>query len=173
MPLLGLEAFRQDEKFRTEKRLSITALHKKGTRMITRLSHATIYCFDQDEALQFYRDKLGFEVRTDFSMDNGFRWLTVGPKTQPDLEIVLMKVSEGFMFDAEKVAMMKQLIEGGAMGAGVMEVDDCKETYQELRAKGVEFLSEPEERFYGIEALFKDNSGNWFSMTQRAKKPAG
>jgi catechol 2,3-dioxygenase-like lactoylglutathione lyase family enzyme len=137
--------------------------------MITRLSHATIYVLDQDEALKFYRDKLGFEVRNDMTMDNGFRWLTVGPKTQPELELILMEVREGFMFDAEKVAMMKNLIQSGAMGAGVLEVDDCRKTYAELKAKGVEFMSEPEERFYGVEALLKDNSGNWFSMTQRKK----
>jgi catechol 2,3-dioxygenase-like lactoylglutathione lyase family enzyme len=137
--------------------------------MITRLSHATIYVLDQEEALKFYRDKLGFEVRMDATMDNGFRWLTVGPKTQPDLQIVLMKVQEGFMFDAEKVTMLKKLIQGGVMGAGVLEVDDCHKTYQELKAKGVQFMSEPQERFYGIEALMKDNSGNWFSMTQRKK----
>ncbi len=137
--------------------------------MITRLSHATVYVLNQDEALKFYRDKLGFEVRTDMSMDNGFRWLTVGPKTQPELELILMEVKEGFMFDAEKVAMMKKLIQSGAMGTGVLEVDDCRKTYEELKAKGVEFLSAPEDRFYGIEALLKDNSGNWFSMTQRKK----
>ena len=137
--------------------------------MITRLSHATIYVLDQNEALEFYRDKLGFEVRRDATMDNGFRWLTVGPKTQPDLQIILMQVAEGFMFDAEKVAMMKKLIQAGALGTGVLQVDDCHKTYEELKAKGVEFMSAPEERFYGIEALLKDNSGNWFSMTQPKK----
>jgi len=109
--------------------------------VITRLSHATIYVLDQDEALKFYRDKLGFEVRDDMTMDNGFRWLTVGPKTQPDLD----------------------------MGAGVLSVDDCRKTYEELKAKGVEFLSPPTDSFYGVEALFKDNSGNWFSMTEHKK----
>ena len=137
--------------------------------MITRLSHATIYVLDQNEALAFYRDKLGFEVRMDMTMDNGFRWLTVGPKTQPDLELILMEVGEGFMFDAEKANMLRTLIKSGALGTGVLAVDDCRKTYEELKAKGVEFLSPPEERFYGIEALLKDNSGNWFSMTQRAK----
>jgi catechol 2,3-dioxygenase-like lactoylglutathione lyase family enzyme len=135
--------------------------------VITRLSHATIYVLDQEEALKFYRDKLGFEVRTDATMDNGFRWLTVGPKTQPDLEIILMAVKESPMFPADKVAALKSLIQSGAMGAGVLDVDDCRKTYQELKAKGVEFLSEPADQFYGIEALMKDNSGNWFSMTQR------
>lgn len=133
--------------------------------MITRLSHATIYVLDQDEALTFYRDKLGFEVRTDMTMDNGFRWLTVGPKTQKDLEIVLMAAKESPMFPADKVAALRKLIASG-LGAGVLEVDDCKKTYEELKAKGVEFMGPPEERFYGIEAVLKDNSGNWFSMTQ-------
>ena len=137
--------------------------------MITRLSHATIYVLDQDEALKFYRDKLGFEVRSDMTMDNGFRWLTVGPKTQPGLDIILMAVMESPMFPGDKVAQLRRLIESGSMGAGVLEVDDCRKTYEELTAKGVEFLAPPEERFYGIEALLKDNSGNWFSMTQHKK----
>ncbi len=134
--------------------------------MITRLSHATIYVLDQDEALKFYRDKLGFEVRTDMTMDNGFRWLTVGPKTQPDLEIILMPVRESPMFSADKVATLRKLVESGSLGAGVLEVDDCHKTYEELKGKGVQFMAPPADRFYGIEALMKDNSGNWFSMTQ-------
>jgi predicted enzyme related to lactoylglutathione lyase len=134
--------------------------------VITRMSHATVYVLDQDEALKFYRDKLGFEVRTDMTMDNGFRWLTVGAKTQPELDIILFAVKESPMFPAEKVKLMRQLLESGSMGPGVMAVDDCQKTYEELKAKGVEFMAPPAERFYGIEALFKDNSGNWFSMTQ-------
>ena len=134
--------------------------------MITRLSHTTIYVLDQDEALKFYRDKLGFEVRNDKTMDNGFRWITVGPKTQPDLEIILMAITESPMFPADKVELLRKLVESGSMGAGVLEVDDCRKTYEELKAKGVQFLAPPAERFYGIEALFKDNSGNWFSMCQ-------
>ena len=134
--------------------------------MITRMSHTTIYVLDQSEALKFYRDKLGFEVRNDKTMDNGFRWLTVGPKTQPDLQIILMPIHESPMFPAEKVAQLRKLVESGALGAGVLEVDDCRKTYEELKAKGVEFMGPPQERFYGIEALMKDNSGNWFSMTQ-------
>src|SRR5262245_61292476 len=137
--------------------------------MSTRLSHATIYVLDQDEALKFYRDKLGFEVRTDATMDNGFRWLTIGAKTQPDLEIILMAVKESPMFGADKVAALRKLLEAGAIGVGALEVDDCRKTYEELKAKGVEFMSPPTERFYGIEALLKDNSGNWFSMTQHKK----
>jgi catechol 2,3-dioxygenase-like lactoylglutathione lyase family enzyme len=135
--------------------------------MITRLSHATIYVLDQDEALKFYRDKLGFEVRADATMDNGFRWLTVGPKTQPDLQIILMALKESPMFSGEKVGQLRKLVESGSVGIGVLEVDDCQKTYDELKAKGVQFMSEPTDRFYGIECLMRDNSGNWFSVTQR------
>ncbi len=133
--------------------------------MITRLSHATIYVKDQEAAKEFYTRKLGFEVRTDVTMDN-FRWLTVGPRNQPDLEIVLMNPAGGSMFDEETAKRIFELMDRGAMGAGVFETENCRKTYDELKAKGVEFLSAPEERPYGVEATFKDNSGNWFSLTQ-------
>jgi predicted enzyme related to lactoylglutathione lyase len=133
--------------------------------MIKKLSHATIYVVNQDEAKKFYTEKLGFEVRTDVTME-GFRWLTVGPKTQPDLEIVLMEPKTGFKFDEAMVKNIRELIQKGAMGAGVFDTEDCKATYEELKGRGVEFLSPPQERPYGIEAIFKDNSGNWFSLTQ-------
>jgi predicted enzyme related to lactoylglutathione lyase len=80
-----------------------------------------------------------------------------------------MAVKESPMFPADKVSALRNLIQSGSIGAGVLEVDDCQKTYDELRAKGVEFMSPPAERFYGMEALFKDNSGNWFSMTQHKK----
>lgn len=134
--------------------------------MITGLSHATIFVDDQDDALEFYTKKLGFEVRTDAKME-GFRWLTVGSKDQPELEIVLMAVQPGPMHDEATVAQMKELLAKGAMGAGVFKTSDCRATYDDLKSKGVEFLSEPAERPYGVEAVFKDNSGNWFSLTQR------
>lgn len=141
--------------------------------MIKSLSHATIYVDNQAEALAFYTEKLGFEVRMDFTMDGPdgtggakFRWLTVGPKGQKDLEIVLMEPTPGMMFDQETASMMRQLIHKGAMGAGVFHTDDCKATYEQLKAKGVEFMTPPEEKPYGIEATFRDNSGNWFSLTQ-------
>jgi len=96
----------------------------------------------------------------------GFRWLTVGPKSQPDLEIVLMEPKAGFMFDEATVKTIRELIAKGAMGAGVFNTDDCHATYEELKKRGVEFLLPPQERPYGIEAILKDNSGNWFSLTQ-------
>ena len=137
--------------------------------MITRLSHYTIYVLDQDEAYEFYVKKLGFEVVTDAKMDSGFRWLTVRPRDQKDSEIVLMPVKAGFMFDEETAEQLRSLIKKGKLGAGVFETNDCRATYAELKAKGVEFMSEPKEQFYGVEALFKDNSGNWFSLGEHPK----
>jgi hypothetical protein len=93
------------------------------------------------------------------------RWLTVGPKTQPDLEIILMPVSQ-YAKNAEDLAVLTELVRKGTFGAGVFETLDCRKTYEELKAKGVEFKGEPVEQFYGIEAVMKDDSGNWFSLTQ-------
>lgn len=135
--------------------------------MITRLSHTTLYVLDQDEAYDFYVNKLGFEVRTDAPMGPGMRWLTVSPKDQLELEIVLMPVVEGMMFNADSAERMRQLVREGKMGAGVFECKDIYATYEELKAKGVEFSKAPKEEFYGIEAIFKDNSGNWFSLGQK------
>jgi catechol 2,3-dioxygenase-like lactoylglutathione lyase family enzyme len=134
--------------------------------MIQRLSHTTIYVFDQDVAHDFYVNKLGFEVRTDATMDNGFRWLTVGPKAQPELEIALMALEPNPRMDEETVATLRGLVEKGALGAGVFETADCKKTYEELSAKGVEFVQPPTERFYGVESIIKDPFGNWFSVTE-------
>jgi uncharacterized glyoxalase superfamily protein PhnB len=135
--------------------------------VIQRQSHSTIYVIDQDEALAFYRDILGFEVNTDMTMDDsGFRWLTLSPKGQPDLELILAQVSSSPMFDADAVEEMKALVERGAFGIGVFETDDIHGDYERLNKQGVECVSPPKEQFYGTEAIVKDNSGNWFSLTQ-------
>jgi len=135
--------------------------------MIQKLSHATIWVLDQNAAYDFYVNKLGFKVHTDAKMDGGFGWLTVTAPGQPDLEIVLMSTDPGPMMDQETSDAMRTLIRKGKMGAGVFSTGDCQKTYEELTAKGVEFSQPPTERFYGIEALMKDNSGNWFSLTQQ------
>jgi catechol 2,3-dioxygenase-like lactoylglutathione lyase family enzyme len=134
--------------------------------MIQKMSHVTLFVRNQDEAKDFYVDKLGFQVRTDHTMDGGFRWLTVGPPQQPDLEIVLMEPKPGPMLDDEAAQAVQVLLRKGVLGAGVFQVDDCRKTYEDLKAKGVQFAGAPEERFYGIEAIVKDGLGNWFSMTQ-------
>jgi catechol 2,3-dioxygenase-like lactoylglutathione lyase family enzyme len=133
--------------------------------MIQRLTHATIYVLDQDAAKDFYVNKLGFEARMDASMDNGFRWLTVSPKGQPDLQIILMKV-DGPNIQPDVAAALRDLLTRGKLGGGVLQTADCRQTYEELKAKGVEFASPPKDQFYGVEAIMKDNSGNWFSMTE-------
>jgi catechol 2,3-dioxygenase-like lactoylglutathione lyase family enzyme len=141
--------------------------------MIQRMSHSAIFVLDQDVAKDFYVNKLGFELKMGESMPNGFRWLTVNPKGQPDLEIILMKVApspfEGTnprKIQQEDVGTIAELMKKGAFGAGVFQTADCRKTYEELRAKGVEFLSPPKDQFYGVEAVFRDPFGNWFSMTQ-------
>lgn len=138
--------------------------------MITRLSHVAIYVIDQERALRFYRDVLGFEVRMDATLD-GFRWLTVGPRGQPDVSI-LIAVPAPPMFSPEDGEAVKALVAKGAFHGGVIETDDCRATYAELRAKGVTFLQEPVERPYGVEAVFRDDSGNWFSLTERRLSPS-
>ena len=136
--------------------------------MITGLSHTTVWVLDQDEALSFYTEKLGMEVRTDVTMDGGFRWLTVGAPSQPDHQLVLLEPRPP-MVDEETAATIKELVAKGALGAGVLRTDDCRGTYDELSGRGVNFLSEPAERFYGVEATLRDNQGNWFSMTQPSR----
>lgn len=134
--------------------------------MITKHSHSTVYVTDQDRAKAFYTEKLGLEVRDDVKMGN-FRWLTVGPKTQPDACIVLFLVAAGQMITEEQASQLRGLLEAGVLGGGVLETDDCRRDYEELKAKGVPFVREPQEMPYGIEALMRDDSGNFFSLTQR------
>ena len=133
--------------------------------MITKVSHVNIFVLDQDRAKKFYTEKLGFEVRTD-QMIEGFRWLTVGPKGQPDLNVLLARPSPPMFSEADAEAL-RGLVAKGSMAGGVTETDDCRRTTAELKAKGVTILQEPAERPYGVEALFRDDSGNWFSLTQR------
>ena len=134
--------------------------------MIKKMSHASIFVLNQEEALSFYRDQLGFEVHTDAMVGPDFRFLTLNAKDQPDFEIILMEPKAGMLMDEATATQLRAIIEKGVLGAGAFHTDDCRATYEELKSKGVEFVSEPAERPYGIEAVFKDNSGNWFSLTQ-------
>ena len=139
--------------------------------MITRMSHTSVFVLDQNSAKAFYTEKLGFEVRFDISMGEefegagaGFRWLTVGPKDQPDLQIILSSCDMGR--SPEAAAQLRDLVAGGSMGVGVMATGNCQATYEELLAKGVVFLAEPAGRPYGIEATLRDDSGNMMSLVQ-------
>lgn len=138
--------------------------------MITRMNHVSVFVLDQDSAYDFYVNKLGFRVHTDAQMGPGMRWLTVTPPQQPDLEISLMSIQEGMMFTVESAEQMRNLVRSGTFGFGVFECNDIFATYEELKAKGVAFKKPPKKEFYGIEALFKDDSGNWFSLGQKEHK---
>jgi catechol 2,3-dioxygenase-like lactoylglutathione lyase family enzyme len=133
--------------------------------MITRLSHVSVWVLDQERAREFYTTKLGFQVRTDATVD-GFRWLTVGPPDQPDVEMVLIEPGPP-MLSPEDAETVCRLIAKGVIGPGVLATDDCTRDYDVLSGRGVTFLQEPAQRPYGIEAVLRDDSGNWFSLTQR------
>jgi predicted enzyme related to lactoylglutathione lyase len=133
-----------------------------------KLANTQLWVHDQDEALAFYTDKLGWEVRSDVTMPEmgDFRWLAVGPAEQPDISVVLMAIPGAPMFEAETVEQIKSLMAKGCAGAVFLTTDDCRASYEELKAKGVEFSEPPEERPYGIDSGFHDPSGNSFRLTQ-------
>ena len=133
------------------------------------MSHISIYVLNQDNAYDFYVNKLGFKVHTDAPMGKDMRWLTVTPPGQPELEIVLSPVVEGMGFTKESALVMKDLIIKGTFGFGVFECQDLNATYEELKTKGVEFKKPPTKEFYAYEALFVDDSGNWFSLGEKFK----
>jgi catechol 2,3-dioxygenase-like lactoylglutathione lyase family enzyme len=133
-----------------------------------KLSTAQLWVHDQDEALAFYTDKLGMEVRSDVTMPElgDFRWLTVGPEGQPDIAIVLMAIPGAPVMDDETREQVRGLMAKGFAGAVFLTTDDCQASYEELKARGVEFTEEPEDRPYGVDAGFRDPSGNSFRLTQ-------
>jgi len=133
-----------------------------------RIATAQVWVHDQDEALAFYTDKLGMEVRSDVTLSEmgNFRWLTVGPKDQEDVSIVLMAIPGPPMVDAETAAQIAGLMAKGFAGTVFLTTDDCQKSYEELSARGVEFVETPEPRPYGIDAGFRDPSGNSFRLTQ-------
>ncbi|MGO4292381.1 VOC family protein [Chitinophaga sp. RAB17] len=137
--------------------------------MITKLTHVGIHVINQDSAYDFYVNKLGFKVITDVPMGKDTRWLTVSPPEQPGFEIVLTPIVESKQFPKETIEVVKDLVRNGTFGFGVFTCEDIYATYEELKAKGVEFIKAPKQEFYGLEALFKDDSGNWASLAQLEK----
>jgi catechol 2,3-dioxygenase-like lactoylglutathione lyase family enzyme len=136
--------------------------------MLAKLANAQVWVHDQDEALAFYTDKLGMEVRDDVTVPefNNFRWLTVGIPGQ-DVSITLMTIPGPPVFDAETQAQMKNLLAKGALGGGLFfTTEDMQATYEELKDHGVEFTQEPTEQPYGIDTGFRDVSGNHMRLTQ-------
>ncbi len=132
--------------------------------MITNVSLTTVWVNDLDESLAFYTDVLGFEARDDVRLGDDFRWLTVGHPSQPELHLHLTTPSS--LASEDLAGAIKRAQAEGAMSGVGLNVDDCQATYEELQAKGVEFIQEPQERPYGVEALMRDNSGNWLVLVE-------
>jgi len=133
-----------------------------------RISTAQLWVHDQDEALAFYTQKLGMEVRADVTLPEmgDFRWLTVGPAGQEDIAIVLMAIPGAPVLSDETAQQIRDLMGKGFAGTVFLTTEDCQASYEELKARGVEFTEEPEDRPYGIDSGFRDPSGNSFRLTQ-------
>ena len=133
-----------------------------------RIANAQVWVHDQDEALQFYTQKLGMEVRSDVTLPEmgDFRWLSVGPIGQPDVSIVLMAIPGPPVMDPESAVQVRALMSKGFAGTVFLTTDDCQASYEELKARGVEFSEPPEERPYGIDSGLRDPSGNSIRLTQ-------
>jgi catechol 2,3-dioxygenase-like lactoylglutathione lyase family enzyme len=133
--------------------------------MITNVSLVTIWVTDQVAAKAFYIDKLGFREAVDMSMGDGYRWLTVCHPDHPELELTLMV--PGPPLDEEGAEAVRRMLDKGTHGAVGLATDNCRKTYDELTAKGVDFIQEPADRPYGVEAIIRDNSGNWLVIVER------
>jgi catechol 2,3-dioxygenase-like lactoylglutathione lyase family enzyme len=133
-----------------------------------KIASAQVWVHDQDEALAFYTDKLGMEVQSDVTLPEmgDFRWLAVSPPDQPDVSIVLMAIPGAPVFEPETAEQVRELMAKGAATGIFLTTDDCRASYEELKARGVEFVDEPEERPYGIDCGFRDPSGNHMRLTQ-------
>ena len=133
-----------------------------------KIANAQLWVHDQEEALAFYTEKLGMEVRADVTLPEmgDFRWLTVGPAGQEDVSIVLMAIPGPPVFEEETRRQIEGLMAKGAAGTVFLTTDDCRADYEELSARGVEFTDPPEQRPYGIDSGFRDPSGNALRLTQ-------
>jgi catechol 2,3-dioxygenase-like lactoylglutathione lyase family enzyme len=136
--------------------------------MLKQLTHVGVWVHDQDEALAFYTEKLGMELREDVTMPEmgDFRWLAVGVPGQPDVSITLLTVPGPPVFDAETSEQLKALVAKGVAGGLFFSADDVRASYEELAGRGVEFSQEPTEQPYGIDAGFRDPSGNQMRIGQ-------
>ncbi len=133
-----------------------------------RIASAQLWVHDQEEALAFYTEKVGMEIKSDVTMPElgDFRWLTVGPPGQDDVAIVLMAIPGPPVFEAETVAQIEAVMAKGVAATVFLTSEDCRADFEELKGRGVEFVEEPEERPYGIDAGFRDPSGNHLRLTQ-------
>lgn len=132
--------------------------------MISNISLFTLYVTDQDASKKFYVDNLGFVEKSDVSMGEGFRWVTIGHPEQPELEVTLMV--PGPPLDADVAESIRRALANGTMGGFGLRTDNCRATHDELVAKGVDFVQPPSDRPYGLEAVMRDNSGNWLVLVE-------
>lgn len=137
--------------------------------MLKQLTHVQVWVLDQDEALKFYTEKLGMELREDVTVPEmgNFRWLSVGVPGQDDVSITLMAIPGPPVFEEETRQAIQELLTRGASGGLFFTTDDAHKSYEELKSRGVEFTQEPTEQPYGIDAGFRDSSGNHFRMMQQ------
>lgn len=135
--------------------------------MLEGVSHVTVWVHDQEEAKAFYTEKLGLEVRDDATLEalGGYRWLTVGPPGQPDVNLMLAKPGPPAM-DPEAAEQLLALVAKGAMGPGILRTEDCRATCEQLESRGVLLASQPDERFYGVDATVRDPSGNLWRIVE-------
>jgi catechol 2,3-dioxygenase-like lactoylglutathione lyase family enzyme len=133
-----------------------------------KITHVNVWVHDQDEALAFYTEKVGLELRDDVTLPElgGFRWVTVGPPAQPDIALALIAVPGAPVLDADTAAKLKEIVAKGAAGGVFFGTDDCQASYEELKGRGVEFTEEPSQRPYGVDAGFRDPSGNPHRLVQ-------
>ena len=133
-----------------------------------KVGNAQLWVHDQEEALAFWTQKVGMEIRADVTLPElgDFRWLAVGPANQPDFAIVLMAIPGPPVMDAETADQVKDLMAKGFAGTVFLVTDDCRASYEELKSRGVEFTEAPEERPYGIDSGFRDPSGNAIRLTE-------
>ena len=138
------------------------------------ISHVGVWVHDQDEAKTFYTEKVGLEVREDATLDElgGYRWLTVGPPGQPELNLILSRPGPPAV-DQETADQLLALVAKGAMGGGIFRTEDCRATCRELEGRGLELTQQPVERFYGIDATFRDPSGNIWRVVQQTEYDLG
>jgi catechol 2,3-dioxygenase-like lactoylglutathione lyase family enzyme len=134
--------------------------------VITGISIVSVWVLDQDSAKEFYASKLGFIVTNDIKLEGGMRWLTVRPPGNDRQELLLMDPLHS-MLDAESAQQVRALVAKGVLSPGVMATSDCQADHEVLAGRGVQFTQPPAERPYGIEAIMRDDSGNWYSFTQR------
>ena len=140
--------------------------------MITGISIVSVWVLDQEAAKEFYTKQLGFDLTTDIQLDSGMRWLTVRSPGSSGQEFLLVDPAHS-MLDGDTAVQVRALVAKGALSPGVLATTNCRADYEALVERGVEFIQPPADRPYGVEAILRDDSGNWFSFTQRRAEESG